>query len=168
MHWPGRLRHLVFLGTPHHGAPLEKVGSWVDTVLGSNPLTRPFAKIGQIRSAGITDLRHGNVLPADWQGADRFASGSDTRQPLPLPAGVACFAVGATLGGAPAAATTGRKFDEALGDGLVPLASALGQHAEVARCLAFPVERQWVATGTGHIALIHSPPVYQQLRRWLE
>ena len=84
-HWPGRLRHLVFLGTPHHGAPLEKVGSWVDTVLGSNPLTRPFAKIGQIRSAGITDLRHGNVLPADWQGADRFAGGSDTRQPLPLP-----------------------------------------------------------------------------------
>ncbi len=168
MHWPGRLRHLVFLGTPHHGAPLEKVGSWVDTVLGSNPLTRPFAKIGQIRSAGITDLRHGNVLPADWQGADRFAGGSDTRQPLPLPAGVACFAVAATLGGAPAAATAGRKFDDALGDGLVPLASALGQHAEVARCLAFPVDRQWVATGTGHIALIHSPPVYQQLRRWLE
>jgi hypothetical protein len=66
MHWPGRLRHLVFLGTPHHGAPLEKVGSWVDTVLGSNPLTRPFAKIGQVRSAGITDLRYGNVLPADW------------------------------------------------------------------------------------------------------
>lgn len=167
MHWPGRLRHLVFLGTPHHGAPLEKVGSWVDTVLGSNPLTRPFAKIGQIRSAGITDLRHGNVLPADWQGADRFAGGLDTRQVLPLPAGVACFAVAATLGGVPAAATAGRKLDDALGDGLVSLSSALGQHADVARCLVFPADRQWVATGTGHIALIHSLPVYQQLRRWL-
>ncbi|MDP3826998.1 MAG: hypothetical protein Q8Q74_10645 [Polaromonas sp.] len=167
MHWPGRLRHLVFLGTPHHGAPLEKIGSWVDTVLGGNPLTRPFAKIGQIRSAGITDLRHGNVLPADWQGADRFAGGPDTRQPLPLPAGVACFAVAATLGGAPAAATAGRKLDDALGDGLVPLSSALGQHAEAARCLAFRADRQWVAAGTGHIALLHSLPVYQQLRRWL-
>lgn len=167
MHWPSRLRHLVFLGTPHHGAPFAKIGSWVDTVLGGNPLTRPFAKIGQIRSAGITDLRHGNVLPADWQGADRFAGGPDTRQPLPLPAGVACFAVAATLGGAPAAATAGRKLDDALGDGLVPLSSALGQHAEAARCLAFPADRQWVAAGTGHIALIHSLPVYQQLRRWL-
>ena len=167
MHWPGRLRHLVFLGTPHHGAPLEKVGSWVDTVLGSNPLTRPFAKIGQIRSAGITDLRHGNVLPADWQGADRFAGGPDTRQALPLPAGVACFAVAAALGGGPAAATTASKFGDARGDGLVPLSSALGQHAEVARCLVFPADRQWVATGTGHIALLHSLPVYQQLRRWL-
>lgn len=166
MDWPGRLRHLVFLGTPHHGAPLEKVGSWVDTVLGSNPLTRPFAKIGQIRSAGITDMRHGNVLPADWQGADRFAGGLDTRQPLPLPAGVACFAVAATLGAVPAAGGA-PTLDAALGDGLVPLASALGQHADVARCLAFPADRQWVAAGTGHIALIHSLPVYQQLRRWL-
>jgi hypothetical protein len=167
MHWPGRLRHLVFLGTPHHGAPLEKVGSWVDTVLGSNPLTRPFAKIGQIRSAGITDLRYGNVLPADWQGADRFVGGPDPRQPVPLPAGVACFSVAATLGGVPAAATAGRALDAVLGDGLVPLASALGQHAEAARCLAFPADRQWVASGTGHIALLHSLPVYQQLRRWL-
>lgn len=167
MDWPGRLRHLVFLGTPHHGAPLEKIGSWVDTVLGSNPLTRPFAKIGQVRSAGITDLRYGNVLPADWQGADRFAGGLDTRQPLPLPAGVACFAVAAALGVVPAAATAGRKLDDALGDGLVSLSSALGQHADVARCLAFPADRQWVAAGTGHIALIHSLPVYQQLRRWL-
>lgn len=169
LHWLGRLSHLVFLGTPHHGAPLEKVGNWVDTVLGSNPVTRPFAKIGQIRSAGITDLRYGHVLPADWQGADRFAAAPDTRQPLPLPAGVACFAVAATRGAVPATDGTARTqlLEEVLGDGLVPLSSALGQHADPARDLAFPPDRQWIAVETGHIALLHSAPVYQQLRRWL-
>lgn len=171
MQWLKRLRNLVFLGTPHHGAPLEKVGNWVDTILGSNPVTRPFAKIGQIRSAGITDLRHGNVLPADWQRADRFASGADTRQPLPLPAGVACFAVAATLGAGPVAGGNGRKaggaLDNGLGDGLVPLASALGQHPDPARALVFAPERQWIAVETGHMALLHSAAVYAQIQGWL-
>ncbi len=164
LQWPARLRHLVFLGTPHHGAPLEKVGNWVDTVLGSNPVTRPFAKIGQVRSAGITDLRYGHVLAADAQAAGRFVPGPDTRQHLPLPAGVACFAVAATLAGAGSSQTAG---DALLGDGLVPLPSALGRHADPARCLDFPTERQWVAAGTGHIALLHSPQVYAQIKRWL-
>jgi hypothetical protein len=167
MQWPVRLRKLVFLGTPHHGAPLEKVGNWVDTVLGSNPVTRPFAKIGQIRSAGITDLRHGNVLPSDWQGADRFASGADTRQPLPLPAGVACFAVAATLGAVPATEGKGGKAGEVLGDGLVPLASALGQHPDPSRALVFEPGRQWIAVETGHMALLHTPAVYAQIQDWL-
>ena len=156
----------MFLGTPHHGAPLEKLGNWVDTALGGNPVTRPFAAIGQLRSAGITDLRYGHVLPADWQDADRFAAGPDGRQPVPLPQGVACFAVAATLGPAPAAGGVA-SLDAALGDGLVPLASALGQHADAARSLAFPAGRQWIAADTGHIALMHSPQVAAQLLRWL-
>ena len=71
--WPERLGDLVFLGTPHHGAPLERAGHWVDLVLGATPYAAPFARLGRVRSAGITDLRHGNVLDADWAGADRFA-----------------------------------------------------------------------------------------------
>ena len=60
--WRKHLKNLVFLGTPHHGAPLEQVGNWIDVLLGSNVVTRPFAAIGQIRSGGITDLRYGHVL----------------------------------------------------------------------------------------------------------
>ncbi len=164
--WLGKLKHLVFLGTPHHGAPLERVGNWVDIALGSNVVTRPFARIGQIRSAGITDLRHGHVLQGDWQGMDRFASGLDSRTALPLPEGVACYAVAATVG----AAGSGYKShagDQMLGDGLVPLASALGQHADAVRDLGFPPERQWVARETGHMALLHSPAVYAQVNSWL-
>ena len=131
--WPAQLKRLVFLGTPHHGAPLERLGSWVDGVLGGNVVTRPFAKIGQLRSAGITDLRHGNVLEADWQDADRFEQAPDARQALPLPAGVACHAVAATTvaqGDGPLAPVREALSRKMLGDGLVPLESALGQHEE--------------------------------------
>ena len=73
MRWPARLDDLVFLGTPHHGAPLERAGNWVDLLLGATPYAAPFARLGKLRSAGITDLRHGNLLDEDWVGRDRFA-----------------------------------------------------------------------------------------------
>jgi hypothetical protein len=86
---------------------------------------------------------------------------------LPLPTGVACFAVAATLGSVPAAPGSSAALDAVLGDGLVPVASALGQNADPARSLAFGPHRQWVVAETGHIALMHSPLVCAQLLRWL-
>ncbi|MEO7400935.1 MAG: alpha/beta fold hydrolase [Polaromonas sp.] len=169
--WPAHLKRLVFLGTPHHGAPLERVGHWVDTLLGKQTVTRPFAKIGHIRSAGITDLRHGNVLEADWQGAARFESTLDARQLLPLPAGVACYAVAATTvahGAGPLAPVRQALSQQMIGDGLVPLRSALGQHETPERCLAFTAENQWIAHGMGHMELLSRPEVGRQLVEWLK
>ncbi len=162
LRWPQWLKHLVFLGTPHHGAPLERAGHGVDLLLGSTPYTAPFARLGQLRSAGITDLRHGHVLDADWQGRDRFARQRDGRQPLALPAGVACYCIAATL-----AARRSLLADRLTGDGLVPLRSALGQHDQRARALTFSPSRQWIAYRTGHLALLHSPEVSRQLLHWL-
>lgn len=160
--WLGRLDKLVFLGTPHHGAPLERAGNWVDVILGSTPWSRPFARLGQLRSAGITDLRYGHVQDADWQGHERFRKRPDTRQPLPLPAGVACFAVAATL-----ARQRSPLAERLLGDGLVPLASALGQHAQSEHSLVFGRSQQLVVYGTGHLQLLDNPRVTQQLVQWL-
>jgi triacylglycerol esterase/lipase EstA (alpha/beta hydrolase family) len=33
--WPRHLKRIVFLGTPHHGAPLQRAGNWIDVILGS-------------------------------------------------------------------------------------------------------------------------------------
>ena len=70
--WPERLNKLVFLGTPHHGAALEKAGNWIDLILGSHSYTVPFARLVKVRSAGITDLRYGNVQESDWHHIERF------------------------------------------------------------------------------------------------
>jgi pimeloyl-ACP methyl ester carboxylesterase len=160
--WRPLLRHLVFLGTPHQGAPLERAGHGVDVLLASTPFTAPFTRLGQLRSAGITDLRHGHVRDADWQGRERFGSSADHREPLPLPEGVACFTVAATL-----APQRGLLADRLTGDGLVPLRSALGQHDDPRHRLVFARESQRTVHRTGHLELLSSPVVAEQLRAWL-
>lgn len=160
--WPRHLKNIVFLGTPHHGAPLERAGNWVDVILGSTPFSAPFAKLGQLRSAGITDLRYGHLLDRDWQGHNRFHRQPDRREPLLLPEGVACYTVAATL-----SPQRGRLADRLLGDGLVPLPSALGQHEEAKRSLVFAKDAQHIAYRTGHMALLSRPEVAQQMVQWL-
>lgn len=160
--WLPLLRHLVCLGTPHHGAPLERAGNWVDVLLGRSAYSRPFARLAQLRSAGITDLRYGHVSDADWAGRDRFRKSPDQRTPVPLPPGVACYAVGATL-----AARQSPVAERLLGDGLVPLHSALGIHDDAARGLDFPKRRQAVFHGMGHLALLGDARVAQKIEQWL-
>eukprot|EP01034_Spumella_vulgaris_P045189 gene45189-56272_t len=96
--WLAQLSKLVFLGSPHHGAPLERGGNWVHLLTGLTPYTAPFTRLAKLRSAGITDLRHGSLLEGDWAGRDRFAHGNAPPAPVPLPSGVACYAVAATIG----------------------------------------------------------------------
>jgi hypothetical protein len=145
--WPARLGDLVFLGTPHHGAPLEGAGHTIDALLGATPYSAPLARLTRLRSAGINDLRR----PA--------LSGA---VPAALPAGVRCSTVAATLG-----AAGGGLKGRLLGDGLVPLASALGRHRDAQRRLAFDADRQCVVPDTHHLGLLSSTVVYDQLRRWL-
>ena len=155
--WPEQLSRLVFLGTPHHGAPLERGGNWLQSMASVSPYTAPLSRLGMLRSAGITDLRFGNVTDEDWRDCDRFARGADGRVCVPLPARIDCHAIAATLGGA----------DHFLGDGLVPVASALGRHSEARRCLSFAESRQWVGVRMNHLELLDRPEVYAKLGEWL-
>jgi pimeloyl-ACP methyl ester carboxylesterase len=161
MRWPSYLRQLVFIATPHHGAPLERIGNWMDLVLTKSPYTAPLARLGKIRSAGITDLRYGNLVDTDWQGHDRFAGGGDHRRVVPLPADTPCY----TIAGTSARPLAG--LGKFLGDGLVPLDSALGRHEEPRRCLNFRDSRQWIGQDMGHLDLLTRPEVWERIRGWL-
>lgn len=160
--WRKALRHLIFLGTPHHGAPLERHGNLLTEVLGRSRATAPFARLGEMRSAGITDLRYGNLVDEDWHGRDRFHHVPILPQPLPLPQGVRCYTIAATTG-----LRLGDIRDRLLGDGLVPLDTALGRHEDPARNLAFPKSHQWIGFGMHHLELLSRTEVYEQLRHWL-
>jgi hypothetical protein len=160
--WPHRLSKLFFLGAPHHGAPLERGGHQLDLLLGKSPYTAALNKFGRMRSAGITDLRYGNLVDEDWEGRDRFEHTGDRRRGVPLPAGVRCYAVAATVGD-----EAGDLRDRLLGDGLVPLSSALGHHDEPHLALGFPDSQRWVGHGMNHLDLLSRSEVYEQLRRWL-
>jgi pimeloyl-ACP methyl ester carboxylesterase len=159
--WPRQLQHVVFLGTPHHGAPLERIGNVVHAILGVSPYTAALARLGRIRSAGITDLRYGSLLDEDWAERDRFTH-ADHRRQVPLPPGARCYTIGATTG-----KSAGDLRDQLVGDGLVPLASALGQHPDPRLAIPFPASRQWVGCNLNHLDLLDSPAVYAQLARWL-
>ena len=159
--WLRHLRQLFFLGTPHHGAPLERGGNWVNVVLELSPYTAALARLGKVRSAGITDLRHGSILDEDWQHGDRFAR-SRKRTPVPLPEGVQCYALAASIAKAPDA--SGKPPP---GDGLVPVPSALGRHADPRLCLDIPQPQQWIGYDMHHLDLLDSAGGYAQLRKWL-
>ena len=40
--WRKRLSAMVFLGTPHHGSPLERGGNWIDMLLGVSAYSAPL------------------------------------------------------------------------------------------------------------------------------
>jgi pimeloyl-ACP methyl ester carboxylesterase len=160
--WPSKLRKLVFLGTPHHGVPLERFGNWIEHLLKGTPCTAPFARLGKIRSAGITDLRHGYLLDDDWKGRDRFARRAPLHQPVPLPDGAQCFAVAGVIGRTPTALR-----DRLIGDGLVTVQSALGRHCDPQFTLAFPESHQWTAYGASHFDLLSRTELHEQIRGWL-
>lgn len=147
--WPNYLRKLVFLGTPHHGAPLERGGHGLDLALDLSPYLTPFTRLSKARSAGITDLRYGTI--------------SAEEELVPLPSGVKCYAAAAVR-----AAKRSVLSDRLIGDGLVPLDSALGRHPDAARRLAIPKNRQWIGYRMGHRELLNRPELYHQISKWLQ
>jgi pimeloyl-ACP methyl ester carboxylesterase len=147
--WLASLTRLVFLGTPHGGAPLERAGNGLEFLMNVTPYSAPIARLGRARSAGIKDLRRGTITAA----GHRF---------VPLPAGVACYTIAASLG-----ARRNVLGDRLIGDGLVPVRSALGHGRDDAHTLRFADDRQWVGHGMGHLDLLSRPEVYARLRTWM-
>ena len=80
--WPRAPDELVFLGTPHHGAPLERGGNWVDLLLGVSRYAAPFARLGQ-----AAQRRHHRPAPRQpaRRGLGRAATASPARPTAGIP-----------------------------------------------------------------------------------
>lgn len=140
--WPHLVTNTIYLGTPHRGSPLERAGTWVEQQLRRTPVTAPFASLATLRSRGIQDLRRGTIASD--------AAHDDTPD---RPPGRSLYVAAALTSRPPAR--------DAVGDGLVPVASALDASGPTRSATREVVENR------GHLDLLHDPAVTEHLRRWL-
>ncbi len=160
--WLSKVDKVVYVGTPHHGSALERGGYWLQRSATFSPYTAPLAALGKIRSDGITDLRHGNISDADWQGHDEHSDNGDHRISVPLPSGISHYAIAATLSKSPLGS-----LDKLRSDGLVHPCSALGQHRLAAKQLDFAEGHSQLFYELGHLSMLSDQRVAAQLRNWL-
>src|SRR5690606_26526297 len=84
--WVDHLEHLFCLGSPHLGAPLEKLGNALAYGLGKIdlPATQVIGRVINARSVGIKDLRYGYLTADDWQGTDPDALLENHKKDIPF------------------------------------------------------------------------------------
>lgn len=140
--WVSTVSDVVTLGSPHLGAPLEKVAAVALAGLQRFRESSPIATFGNKRAQGIKDLRFGALLPDHGNGRDPDGVRFDPPAPVELPAGVRHTAVVATIGGPDSV------LGWAFGDGLVRRPSAASG--------GFATHH---LHGTGHMRLLDDPRV---------
>jgi len=160
--WTQLVSHLICLGSPHHGAPLERFGHAATRLLDLVDITRPLAAAINARSAGIKDLRHGSLRHDDWNAHDPDLVGGDMRRPARvLPQARHC-AVGAMLGD-----SRDDPRSRLIGDGLVLPESAAGQHPHPSLRVPFAAGDTVLLPALHHLRLVRDERVYGLIARWL-
>lgn len=161
--WVAKLDGLAFLGSPHLGAPLERQGSAATHALTVTPFTAPFANLGNVRSAGVKDLRYGFLVDEDWRGRDPDHPERVVPKALaPLP-GVRSYYAAASLG-----RRHGDFADRFFGDLLVPIKSATSSTRKPSRRLKPGAGNDGrIFFGMNHFEIMHHPQVYAAVAQWL-
>jgi hypothetical protein len=144
--WPALTSRRFYLGSPLNGAPLERTGEWLNTLLGASPYLAPFTRLGNLRSQGIKDLRHGigadgDALPSANRGLHLVAASRHARP------------------------DHGRRLKA--GDGLVPIDSALGRRAGPGHPFTLAERQRHIVWGCDHLGLIGHRDVHDRLARWM-
>ena len=154
--WVPLVKRVFCLGSPHHGAPLEKISHVVTAVLAAidTPGTRIPARILEGRSAGIKDLRHGALVDEDWIGKDLDALRDAGARAIPLLPSASYHFVSATVTEDP-----DHPVARIIGDLLVRVPSASGERL---RHEEFPIETARFG-GVMHHQLQNHPAVYARI-----
>jgi pimeloyl-ACP methyl ester carboxylesterase len=154
-----KVRHVFTLGTPHRGAPLERVTNAASAALARLPETRPLARALNLRSSGIKDLRYGYLVDECWLDHDCDAYLPNTSREIPFLPTARHYFISATLA-READAPVGR----IIGDLLVLQPSAWAHRGRGKR-LQFPIEHYHHLGGANHFDLLNHPAIFAQIRR---
>lgn len=161
--WLHLTENLVCLGSPHHGAGLERFGFTLQEKIGRFPLVKMIGHLVNIRSNGILDLRHGSVRDDDWEHNDvRIGFMDDNRKPAPIPSHINTFLVAGTI----EFENRHNKALRILGDYLVSVKSALGEHPNSRFRLKVPESNKAIFYGLNHFDIQYHPLVAEQIARW--
>jgi len=161
--WLSHVKRAFYVGTPHLGAPAERLGRAVSALLRAidDPYTRLVSEVSDLRSQGIRDLGDAHLHDADSPEA-RAREARALRaphHPLPLLASIKHHLIAGSL-------TTNDAVAWLFGDSIVPLTSAAWRTQQPNEAL--PIDRVKVLRGLNHLMLAHNDDVYAQLRSWLE
>ncbi|MDQ1246767.1 MAG: hypothetical protein QG597_1135, partial [Actinomycetota bacterium] len=127
--WVPLVTDVVTLGSPHEGAPLERVSnSALNGLIATSDVAAPIARLGHARSRGVKDLGPGLAEP--------------------LPSTIEHTAVVAAVG-----ATTNTTVSTVFGDGIVPVSSAVGPAPQAAHVTVVEFTR------SHHLSLLNHPGV---------
>jgi hypothetical protein len=156
--WLSRVQRAFYIGTPHLGAPAERLGRFVAKALRAidDPYTRLFGEISDLRSRGIQDLGDAHLhdeLPAS---IGAWPSVREPQHPLPLLPSITHHLIAGSLAQDP-------RIARFFGDSIVPLSSA---SLALRGGEPFPAERLKVLPGLNHLKLANHADVYAQLHAW--
>jgi pimeloyl-ACP methyl ester carboxylesterase len=161
--WTTKVRRVVLVGVPNTGAPLEALVNVVSSTLWSLPLpaTRLVGLGLDCRSAGIKDLRFGNVVDEDWLEQDPSARVRTQPHQAHRLRRAEYLAVAGTLTSDPE-----HPLARIIGDALVTSSSATGRFDGADQAELVPGAQTRLFPNTSHIALAHDEGVAAAIDTW--
>jgi len=151
--WIPLVKDAIYVGTPHRGAPMERVGRVVQRILQvvDDPYTKLIADIANLRSDGIKDLGDSDIRHEDRARRVISVKLRDPEHPVPLLPNIRHHLIAGAF--VPEA-----WIADVLGDMMVPVGSATNASDE----------RVKVFAGLTHLDVPRDENVYRQIRTWCE
>lgn len=159
--WLPRVKRAIYVGTPHLGAPMERVGRVVSKLLRAvdDPYTQLAAELADLRSDGVKDLGDADIRDEDRARREPRIGLRDPRHPVPLLPQIQHYLVAGSL-------STDARLASVFGDSIVPLGSATDGECVDAATFALPPGHVKIVSGLAHMTLPHHAAVYEHVRAW--
>lgn len=167
--WSELVSHVVTLGSPHLGLPVERAASLLQRALEWLPETRAAGRALAARSAGARDLGAGHVLEEHWLERRPGALVPDAQEMPPLSRARHLFLSGSPVPVSIRGPRLVRRLTEGIvagiGDGVVPRRSAWDRRP--GEGFRFGLESYCELAPLTHRQLPRHPAVHEQIHRFI-